>query len=148
MKSYRPTELIFLPFMCRLRFLEIYLDLSYGTTHDFEILSSLIGSLSISLTSPEHLKFDILFHNYFKINFITSVAFYEDLRNAWRHLDSIASHPTNSQLLQRVDININCVTLFDGVKGPEEDEVLKAVLGGLPLLRTKGILFFGGVLEE
>ena len=129
--------------MCRLRFLEIYLDLSSGTTHDFKMLSSLFGSLSISLTSPEHLKFDIRFrynpNNNSNNNSITT--FYENLRNAWCDLDSIASHPTSSRL-QRVDININYVSHCNGLK-VEKDEFLKAVLDGLPLLRTKGILFVG-----
>ena len=58
------TEPIFLPFMCRLRVLEIYRDIdpSSATMRDFNILSLLIRSLRISLTSPatlEHLKFDI-----------------------------------------------------------------------------------------
>ena len=134
------TESIFLPFMCRLRFLEIYISLGSVSTHNFNILSFLMGSLCISLTSPatlEHLKLNIRFRGH--INNFTSNTFYENLRDAdaWRHLDSIATHSTGSQL-QRVDINIDyafrCV-IFD------EDEVEKAVFDGLPLLRTKGILF-------
>jgi hypothetical protein len=134
---------MFLPFMSRLRFFQIYIDLGSATTKDFDILSSLMGSLCISLTSPatlEHLEFNIRFRH----------IFYENLRDAdaWRHLDSIATHPTGSRL-QRVDININYSFHYydasevyggDG-EDPEEDEVLKAVLDGLPLLRTKGILF-------
>jgi len=59
----------------------------------------------------------------------------------WRHLDSIATHPTSSRL-QRVHVIIDFI-FFDngnGVIGPNEDKVKKALLDGLPLLRAKGIL--------
>ena len=105
----RPTKSIFLPFMCRLRFFEIYIDLGSATMHDFGILSFLMGSLCISLTSPatlEHLEFNIWFRG-FSDNF-DNYTFYQNLRNAdvWSHLDSITSHPTGSRL-QQVDINID-----------------------------------------
>jgi hypothetical protein len=137
---------IFLPFMCRLRFFKIDVNLGSATVRDFEVLSFLMGSLCISLTSPatlEHLEFNIFFRGSDN-NFIHSFdRFYEDLRDAdaWSHLDSIASHPTGSRL-QRVDINIDYTFRDDdNVMEPPEDEVLEAVLDGLPLLHTKGILF-------
>jgi hypothetical protein len=134
--------------MSRLRFLEIYLDLSSGTRHDFKILTSLMGSLSISLTSPEHLEFNIRFHGYNKFD---SNTFYENLRKAWSDLDSITTHPTTSSHLQRVDININYVFHHrerDDEAEPVKDEVLKSVFCGLPLLHKKGILFVEAVFEE
>ena len=140
---------MFLPFMCRLRFLEIVIYLTSATFYDFEILSFLMGSLSISLTSPtslEHLVFNISFywHNGSKSRYHSDhTTFYEHLRDAdvWSHLDSIANHPTGSQL-QRVDINIGYAFDYSGyLQEPEEDEVMEAVLDGLPLLRAKGILF-------
>jgi hypothetical protein len=147
-RSHRPIELIFLPFMCRLRFLEIYLDFSSGTRRDFEVLTSLIGSLSISLTSPEHLEFNIRFHGYNKFD---SNTFYENLRKAWSDLDSIATHPTSSHL-QRVDINIHYAVFHhrerDDEAEPVKDEVLKSVFCGLPLLHKKGILFVEAVFEK
>ena len=136
--------------MCRLRFLEIYLVLSSGTAEDFKVLSSLFGSLSISLTSPEHLKFDIRFcySSNNNSNNYSVTTFYETLRNTWCDLDAIASHPTSSRLRQ-VDINISYVSYCNEVE-LEKDELLKAVLDGLPLLRTNGILFVEGnfKLEE
>ena len=61
--------IVFLPFMCRLRVLEIYVDpYSEAELRYFGILSFLIRSLRISLTSPatlEHLKFDIVFNDRF-----------------------------------------------------------------------------------
>jgi len=139
-------DVIFLPFMCHLRSLEIHLDFSSGTTHDFNVLSFLMRSLSISLTSPEHLEFNIEFHGYNQFNPNT---FYENLRSAWSHLDSITTHPNISQL-QRVDINIDYAAYCkhdDGAE-PDKDEFLKAVFDGLPLLRTKGILFVEAVLGK
>ena len=59
-----PSEPIFLPFMSRLRVLEIYVDPFSSIMRDFDILSLLIRSLRHSLTSPatlEHLKLDIVF---------------------------------------------------------------------------------------
>jgi hypothetical protein len=143
-----PTESIFLPFMCRLRFFEVYARLGAA---DFGILSSLMGSLSMSLTSPatlEHIEFNISFDGPGD-NFFDHDGFYEDLRNAdvWSHLGSITTHPTGSRL-QRVDININYRFRYDdnGYE-PDEDEVLKAVLDSLPLLHTKGILFVKALVE-
>ena len=49
--------------MCRLRFLESYINISSTSMHSFNMLSLLIGSLCISLTSPatlERLKFNVL----------------------------------------------------------------------------------------
>jgi hypothetical protein len=43
-----PTEPIFLPFMCRLRFLEIDINPFSATMSDFAVLSFLMRSLSIS----------------------------------------------------------------------------------------------------
>jgi hypothetical protein len=137
------TASIFLPFICRLRFLEIYACLGAGTMHDFGVLSSLIGSLCMSLTSPatlEHLEFNISFsgNNYdFDI-----YKFYEDLRDLWSLLDSITTHPTGSRL-QRININIEfwLHQLYGAVLYPDENVVLEAVLDSLPLLRAKDILF-------
>ena len=101
------------------------------------MLSFLIRSLSISLASPEHLKFKIRFRNespYFPY------AFYDDLRNVWSPLDSITIHPTSSRL-QRVDININYGFVYDVAERLDENKISKAVLDGLPLLHTKGILY-------
>jgi hypothetical protein len=132
--------------MCRLRFLEIYLDLCSGSSHDFVVLSFLMGSLSISLTSPEHLMFDIRFNGFGNFD---SNTFYDNLRISWSRLDSITTHSTSSRL-QRVDININYVFRYEydhGI-GPDKDEISKAVLDGLPLLSTKGILFVEAILGE
>ena len=139
-----PSESIFLPFVCRLRFFEIDVDLGPATMYDFNILSFLMGSLCISLTSPatlEHLKFDISFRG--NNNYFECYTFYEGLRDAdvWSHLDSITTRSIGSRL-QRVDINIIYSYLYENNRDePHEHEVLKAVLGGLPLLRTKDILF-------
>ena len=138
-----PMKSKFLPFMCRLRFFEINAYLGSATMHDFNILSLFMGSLRISLTSPttlEHLKFKILFRGFQStFNFNT---FYENLRHAdvWRHLDSITTHPTGSRL-RRVDISINYSFRIIDLEEPDEDEVQKAVIDGLPLLHTKGIFF-------
>jgi hypothetical protein len=95
-------------------------------------------SLCISLTSPatlEHLRLKLSIQY---DSFIQSDTFYEDLRGAdvWRHLDSITTHP--SSRLQRVDVNINANGFYDNF---DEDKIAKAVLDGLPLLCTEGILF-------
>jgi len=148
------NQSIFMPFMCRLRFFEAYVDLESATMDDFNILSFLMGSLCISLTSPatlEHLELNILFYNYHSDPFI------ENLRNAnvWSLLDSITTHPTGSRL-QRVDIGIAYCCPYgdyeDVVEEEEEetdeDEVMKAVLDKLPLLRAKGILFVKASLER
>jgi hypothetical protein len=132
-----PAQSIFLPFMCSLRFFKIYVGICY--TSDLDILSSLMGSLCVSLTSPatlEHLEFKISFYD-FGYDFDR---FHEDLRDAdvWRHLDSFTIHPTGSRL-QRVDIFIDHTFRFDDLQ--PDDEIVEAVLDSLPSLRTKGILF-------
>jgi hypothetical protein len=66
-----------------------------------------------------------------------------NLRNpdVWSQLDSIITHPTGSRL-QRVDIDIDYAFRYDdNVREPGNNEILKALLDGLPLLREKGILF-------
>jgi len=114
----------------------------------------LIHSLCISLTSPgtlEHLQFNIYFHD--APNTVND-PFYEKLCDAWSQLDSITTYTIGSQL-QRVDININYSILYFDVDLDREveedfdgDELLKAVLDGLPLLRTEGILFVEAALVE
>ena len=145
--------------MCRLRYFKISVELGSATTHDFDILSFLMGSLCISLTSPatlEHLQFNIWFSDVDdddEFDYREYVyEFYDNLRDAkaWSHLDSITTHPTGSQL-QRVDINIHHCFRNDNylpVVEPDEDEVKKAVLDGLPLLRAKGILFVVTFVEN
>ena len=130
--------------MCRLRFLEIYLNLSRTMGHGFNILNFLMGSLSISLTSSEHLKLNIRFRTDIPFDPYT---FYGYLRSVWRPLDSFTTDPTRSRL-QRVDININyvCLVKYAWVEEPDNNEISKAVLDGLPLLRSKGILFVKAVL--
>ena len=128
---------MFLPFMCRLRFFEIYADLGPATMHDFDILSFLMGSLCMSLTSPvtlEQLKFNISFRG--DTNSFDISSFYEDLHEA-----GVWSSITTGSRLQRVDINIDYCYLHDNGEVPRDHEVLKAVLDALPLLRTKDILF-------
>ena len=148
-----PTKSIFLPFMCRLRFFEISVKLGPATMYDFNTLSVLMGSLCISLTSPatlEQLQFNISFNDNYNDSTYREDEFYDDLRDAeaWSHLDSITTHPTGSQL-QRVDINIHYSFRYeDDVGKPNEDEVEKAVLDGLPLLRAKGILFVKAVVDR
>ena len=142
-RSYRSIDLIFLPFMCHLRFLEISLVLGEGSERDFKILSFLIRSLSISLASPEHLEFIILFCNCIPYS---PYALDDNLRKVWNPLDSITIHPTSSRL-QRVDIYINYRFVYGVAEGPDENELSKAVLDGLPLLRTKGILHVKAVSD-
>ena len=105
-----------------------------------------MGSLSISLTSLEHLELDIRFYcsKYRKFD---SNTFYENLRTAWDDLDSITTHPSSSRL-QRVDININYMLYLEHDDGaePVKEEILKAVFCGLPLLHKKGILFVDAVI--
>jgi len=75
-------------------------------------------------------------------------AFYHDLRDddVWSHLDSIITHPTGSRL-QRVDIDIRySFRDDDNVTEPDDDDIVEAVLDGLPLLREKGILFVEAVV--
>jgi hypothetical protein len=135
--------------MCRLRFFEIDVKLGSSTEDDFDTLSFLMGSLCISLTSPatlEHLKFDISFDDDAGLG---EEGIYETFRvaDAWRHLDSITSHPTGSRL-QRVDININYLYSYGyDYRKPDKNEVINAVLNGLPLLRSKGFLFVEAVWE-
>ena len=134
--------------MCRLRFFQIFVYLDSATTYDFGILSFLMGSPSISLTSPatlEHLEFNISF-SFDPDEFQGKDLFYQDLREAdvWSHLDSIATLPTGSRL-QRVDINIFYYFRYYNGNEPSEDAVVEAVLDGLPLLRTKDILFVKAV---
>ena len=145
-RSLRTPDLIFLPFLCHLRFLEIYLDFNSGDRLEFDVILFLMGSLSISLKSPEHLKFNIRFHGS-RNNEFDSNTFYENLRTAWRYLDSFTTHPASSQL-RRVDININYVFYLkhdDGAE-PVKEEILKAVFCGLPLLHQKGLLFVEAVM--
>ena len=101
------TESIFLPFFCGLRFLKIQAFLGAATMHDFDILSSLIGSLYMSLASPAtlehwHLEFNISFQvsgNYNLGSYtFENLEFYEDLFDVWSYLDSITTHPTGSWL--------------------------------------------------
>jgi len=131
-------EQMSLPFMGRLRFLEININVFSATTSDFADLSFLMRSFCINFTflaTLKHLKFSMrLCDNYY--------AFCENLRDAdvWNHLDSIITHPTGSRL-QRVDIEIVYRCNGDVTTKPENDVILEAVLDGLPLLRKKGILF-------
>ena len=139
---------IFLPFMCRLRVLDIYIDPSSARLRAFDILSFLFRSLRLSLTSPatlEHLKLGIVFTSY-SYSFFWN-AFFDKLRDAdfWRHLDSIITHPASSRL-QRVDIVIYYTfRRNDNVKEPDNTEVSEPVLDALPLLRKKGILFIKAI---
>jgi hypothetical protein len=135
----RTTGSRFLPFMCRLRFFEIYIGVN---SYNFGLLSIMMHSLCISLTSPatlEHLKFNLCFRG----------DEYDGLCNAdaWRQLDSITTYPTGSRL-QRIEINVNYY--FPEIDWEEsfEDKVEKAVYDSLPLLCTKGILFVEVVLGD
>jgi hypothetical protein len=73
------TELIFLPFKCRLRFFEIHASFSHSPyacgPHDFDFLSFLMRSLCISLTSPatlQHLEFNFeIDKDYFDLHCVT-----------------------------------------------------------------------------
>ena len=138
--------------MCRLRLFKIYANLESETMNEFKfpILSLLIGSLCTSLTSPatlEHLELNLwLRGEIFNSDF---GSFYDNLRDAdvWSHLDSITTRPTGSQL-QRVDINIDYSFYDDEEEEPNKDEIEKAVLYSLPLLRTNRILFVKVVLGE
>ena len=113
----------------------------------------MIHSLCISLTSPgtlEHLQFNIYFHD--AANNVDD-PFYEKLCDIWSQLDSITAYTIGSQL-RRVDININYSLPYNDDSDREaeedfdEDELLKAVLDGLPSLRTEGILFVKAALVE
>ena len=140
------TDSIFLPFMCNLRILQMYIDLRSGTEHDFEILSFLIGSLSISLGCPEYLEFNIRFHNYTPFN---PNSFYVNLCNVWRRLDTITTYPTCSRL-RGVHISINYMLNYqhDDEEEPHMGEIFKAIHYGLPLLCRKGILCIRTILGE
>jgi len=131
-----PLGSTFLPFMCRLR-----ISLNFTNTYDFKILSSLMDSLCISLISPatlEQLEVNIilLYDHVFDVDM-----FYQGLHDAeaWSHLDSFTTHPSGSRL-QQVNIYVDYFTSEDNWNDPSEDEILKAVYDGLPLLCTKGIL--------
>ena len=98
------TKSIFLPFMCRLRFFGISVNLGPATMHDFDTLSVLMGSLCISLTSPatlEHLQLNIRFNDDYNNDFVSREGeFYDNLcdAEAWSHLHSITTHPTGSPI--------------------------------------------------
>jgi hypothetical protein len=121
---------------------------------DSDTFSVLMRSLCISLTSPatlERLKFTIWF--FASDNHFNFEAFCEDLRDAdfWSHLDSIITHPAGSRL-QRVDIGIEYIADYDvyvpAHLASDNNEILEAVLGGLPLLREKGVLFVEATIDE
>ena len=141
-----PSKSLFLPFICCLRFFEINVDLGPLNSYAFDTWFFLTGSLRLSLTSPatlEHLKFIISLQG--EVRNIGCETFYEILRDFWTDLDSITNHPTGSRL-QRVDINIDYSDLrgfteYPDELEPDEHEALQAVLDGLPLLRSKDILF-------
>ena len=150
----------FLPFLSRLRLLEIHIELFHPTLYnlyDLDILSLLMDSICISLTYPatlEHLELNIRFHDYI-IDVENPLS--ENFRGAWSHLDlimdPITSHSTGSRL-QRVDININYSFRLDAIDDDgefvvfDEDGLLESVFDGLPLLRKKGILFVKAALVE
>jgi hypothetical protein len=152
------TEPIFLPFMCRLRYVEITIDPYSANLLDFNALSIMIRSLRVSLTSPPTLE-----HIYLHISFYASDnpsnynGFYQQLRYAdfWSHLDSITTHPTGLRL-QRVDIDIDYTPREEGIDAvfrdkaaePDKDKILEAVFHGLPLLRKEGILFVEATVGE
>jgi hypothetical protein len=146
-----PTEPIFLPFMCRLRYFEI--DFNTIDMDHFNILSFLIRSLRVSLTSPatlEHLKLNIWSWICGDNLHSALYAFYVKLRDAdiWNHLDSIITLPIGSRL-QRVDIDIDYAYHHDyDTEEPDKDHILEAVLDDLPLLREKGILFLETNIER
>ena len=131
--------------MSRLRCLEIYIDLSSGDDHDFHVLSFFMLSLSISLAHPsvlQHLAFNIRFHD------PDPDLFYHKLNNIWSPLNDITFYPTTSWL-QRVEVNISYLFRYDNdEEEPVMDEVSKAVLEGLPILNTRGILFVEATLGE
>jgi hypothetical protein len=103
-----------------------------------------MDSLSISLISPatlEHLELNIRLHDN------TANPFYENLRDVWSSLESFTTHSAGSRL-QRVDINIDYSFRLEGGGLFDEDELLKAVLDGLPFLRSKCILFVKAALVD
>ena len=135
---------MFFPFMSRLRVLEIDINPGSAMLSNLAILSFSMRSLCASLTSPatlEYLKLEIMFEDC--DNSFDDDSFYWNLcrDDVWRHLDSIVTLPAGSRL-QRVDIDITYFFRYDEeVMGPDNDEILEAVLDNLPLLRDKGILF-------
>jgi hypothetical protein len=144
------TESKFLPFMSRLRFFEIDIDLGSSSATFRDLFKLLMGSLCISLISPatlEYLKLNISSFGDSMIEPDFYDIFCDDLRDAdvWRHLDSITTHPTGSRL-QRVDIKINYSFYDEDV--PDGDDASDAVLDSLPLLRTKGILFVEAFIKK
>jgi hypothetical protein len=137
----KDLEPIFLPFMCRLRGLVVNIVSSSTSMSDIKVLSFIMHSLRISLTAPptlEHLTFCLVFEPWGE-NFPPT--FSDDMRNAnfWNDLDSFVTHPTASWL-QRVDIDIS-YNRVDPLYWPDHDKVVESVLGSLPLLRERGILF-------
>jgi len=136
---------IFLPFVSRLRCLEIYINLSSGTDDDFHALAFLILSLSISLQPSivEHLEINLRFHC-----LDDDDIFYDNLLNIWRPLDFIIAFSPTLQL-HRIDIIINCTFRYeydDDEDEPDRDEIVRTVLDGLPMLNMKGILFVDAFL--
>ena len=142
------TKSIFLPFMSRIRSLEIHICLSsISGEDDFYLLSLVIRLLPISPTSPailEHLELNVEFPDIA----CDYNSFYDNLRDAslWRHVDSIATHPTESRL-QRVDINIR-YEYDEDMDEPDGDKVKKIVFDSLPLLRMKDMLFVEAIGED
>ena len=142
--------MIFVPFKCGLRFLEIHIDIA--NVEDFALLASLMVILSNSLPSPatlEHLEFNIWVRD---LGNGFDNTFYENLRETWSHLDYITTHPTGSRL-QRVDINIKAAFSSEHYtrverKELDENKVLKAAFDALPLLHTKGIAFVKTAMTE
>jgi len=140
-----PHGSIFLPFMCRPRIFEIRIFTfeSSSKTYDYKVLSSLMGSLCISLTSPatlEELEISILFRSELNpFGFLDTNMFCKNLRDAeaWSRLDSITTHPSGLRL-RRVNIRLDYSLPFDD---RIKKKVLKAIYAALPLLRKKGILF-------
>ena len=117
-----PTESIFLPFMCHLRYFEINVNPHSTNLNDCNILSGLIHSLCVSLASPatlEHLKLNIWYRHLFPLKLCNA--------DIWNHLDSIIALPIGSRL-QRVDIDIT----FPCDEDMDNDHVLRAVLDGVP----------------
>ena len=97
------TKSIFLPFMCRIRILKIDICLHPPPGDNFYLSYFVIRSLFINLTSPATIE-QLEFNAEFSRIVIEYDSFYDNLRDAdlGRHLDSIATHPTDL----RVDINI------------------------------------------
>jgi hypothetical protein len=129
--------------MCHLRGLVVNITSRSlaPTLSDIKAMSFIMHSLRISLTAPptlERLTFCLVFEPWGK-NFPPT--FSHDMRNAnfWNDLDSFVTHPTASRL-QRVDIDIS-YSRVDPLYWPDHDKVVESILGSLPLLRERGILF-------